>query len=220
MKYKAVVFDMDGVIFDSERLVLSGWERAAKSYGLEGVGEVFLKCIGTNAVETKKIFLAHYGEAFPYDEFRKVGSAYFHEQCKDDLVPMKPGVAEILRYLNDAGYLVGLASSTRYEFVYREIKAAGLLPYFRNLTCGDMLKKSKPEPDIFLMACDSLGVRPEEAIAIEDSYNGIRAAYRAGMFPVMVPDLVMPDEEIRGIAGAVFENLTEVQNWIQNSRWE
>lgn len=110
---------------------------------------------------------------------------------------------------------MGLASSTREAVVRQEIGDAGLLPYFRNLTCGDMLKKSKPEPDIFLMACGSLGVKPEEAIAVEDSYNGIRAAYRAGMMPVMVPDMVEPDDEMRKLAGKICGSLPEVLEWIK-----
>ena len=127
-------------------------------------------------------------------------------------------MTELLKYLNDSGYKVGLASSTRYEIVKEELEEAGLLPYFHNLTGGDMLKKSKPEPDIFLMACESLSVKPEEAIGIEDSYNGIRALSRAGMLPVMVPDMIAPDEEMKDLAEFIFDDLLEVLKWIQTSR--
>lgn len=88
--------------------------------------------------------------------------------------PMKKGVTELLSYLKEKGWIVGLASSTKEATVTQEIRDAGLMPYFDNLTCGDMLKKSKPEPDIFLMACEKLAVKPQEAIIIEDSHNGIR----------------------------------------------
>lgn len=214
MKYKAVVFDMDGVIFDSEKCVLESWKEVANEFGIKDIDKVFTKCIGTNEPTTKKIVFDHFGQDFPYEEYRQRSSAIFHEKYDEGRLPMKPGIKELLQYLTEEGYLVGLASSTKEIHVRQEITDAGLLPYFKNLTCGDMLKKSKPEPDIFLMACDNLSVKPEEAIAIEDSYNGIRAAHRAGMFPIMVPDLIPPDDEMRSLAGKICENLIEVKKWL------
>ena len=128
---------------------------------------------------------------------------------------MKPGIRELLIYLKEAGFKIGLASSTREVTVTQEITDAGLLPFFDNLTCGDMLKKSKPEPDIFWMACERLGVKPEEAMVIEDSYNGIRAAHRAGTTPVMVPDMIPPDEEMHLLAYKIFNSLLEVKEWME-----
>ena len=218
MKYKAVIFDMDGVIFDSERLVIESWKQIAEKYGIQNVEEVLIKCIGVNAVITRDIFLEYYGKDFPYDMYKTECSSLFHTWCKTKGLPIKKGVTELLKYLNDSGYKVGLASSTRYEIVKEELEEAGLLPYFHNLTGGDMLKKSKPEPDIFLMACESLSVKPEEAIGIEDSYNGIRALSRAGMLPVMVPDMIAPDEEMKDLAEFIFDDLLEVLKWIQTSR--
>lgn len=215
MKYKAVVFDMDGVIFDSERCVLEGWLEVAKKYGIKNIESNFLKCIGTNAEATRTIFLNEYGADFPYDDYKKEASNIYHDRYDDGRLPLKPGVRELLKYLNEQGYLVGLASSTRYAVVEAQIKAAGLMEYFKNLTGGDMLKKSKPEPDIFLMACDNLGVNPGEAIAIEDSYNGIRAASRAGMCALMVPDLIAPDAEMESLSHKIFNNLSEVLDWIK-----
>ena len=130
-------------------------------------------------------------------------------------MPLKPGIKELLVYLKENGYKVGVASSTREAVVSRQLVDAGLREYFDNLTCGDMLERSKPEPDIYLMACEKLGVKPEEAIAIEDSYNGIRSAYRAGVFPIMVPDLMHPDEEMRELAGQIFESLFDVKKWLE-----
>ena len=196
MKYKAVVFDMDGVIFDSERLVLACWMEAAGKYGIKDIDKVFYKCIGTNRAQTKEITLNYYGEDFPYAEFRAEASRLYHSRYDGGRLPMKPGVVELLQFLTEQGYAVALASSTRYEVVHQEIRDAGLLSYFQNLICGDMVTVSKPDPEIFLKACEALSVSPAEAIAIEDSFNGIRAAHRAGMFPVMVPDMVEPDAEM------------------------
>lgn len=214
MKYKAVIFDMDGVIFDSERLVMEGWMEVAKKYGIDGIEEVFGRCIGVNAQATRQIVLEHYGEDFPYEEYKKETSALFHDRYGNGKLPMKPGVRELLSYLKEAGYLIGLASSTRQAVVEQEIRDAGLLCYFDKLVCGDMLKKSKPEPDIYLMACEHLSVRPQEAVAIEDSYNGVRSASRAGMTAIMVPDMAQPDEEMWALAHVICKDLFEVKNWI------
>lgn len=214
MKYKAVVFDMDGVIFDSERLVLECWTEVAEKMGIRDMDKVYYQCIGVNMAQSKEITMKYYGPDFPYDEFRTEASRLYHMRFDNGRLPMKPGVVELLEYLKQSGYAVGLASSTRYEVVHQEIRDAGILPYFQNLTCGDMVKVSKPNPEIFLKACEALGVLPEEAIAIEDSFNGIRAAHRAGMFPVMVPDMVEPDEEMRTLAGRVDKDLFEVREWL------
>lgn len=215
MKKKAVIFDMDGVIFDSERLVLESWKEVGAKYEFAVEEEVFYRCVGVNAVKTKGIFLEHYGKDFPYDSYKAEASKWYHERFDNGRLPMKPGIKELLAYLKEAGYKIGLASSTREAVVTQEIKDAGLLPYFDNLTCGDMLKKSKPEPDIFWMACERLLVQPEEAIVIEDSFNGIRAAHRAGTTPVMVPDMIAPDEEMRKLAYKIFEDLSKVKAWME-----
>ena len=209
---------MDGVIFDSERLVLESWQAVAKKYGINNVKAVMYECIGVNSVITKEIFLRHYGQDFPYTEYKKEASAIFNERFQSEGIPVKMGVRELLKYLQEENYLIGLASSTRYAIVKQEIEDAGLMPFFMNLTCGDMLKKSKPDPDIFLMACENLGVKPCEAIGVEDSYNGIRAVKRAGMLPIMVPDLIAPDEEMRELAGFIFPDLLAVQAWFQSRK--
>lgn len=218
MKYKAVIFDMDGVIFDSERLVFEEWLAIAEKYSLTGMEEVYRRCIGVNAVITKEIFLDYYGRDFPYDDYVKELSDSYHRRYDHGRLPMKPGVKELLSYLKEEGYLVGLASSTKKSTVEREITDAGLITYFDDLTCGDMLQKSKPEPDIFLMACSRLKVLPKEAVTIEDSYNGIRAAHRAGTVPIMVPDMVQPDDEMKQLAYIICKDLSEVKKWFEENK--
>ena len=166
MKYEAVIFDMDGVIFDSERLVLEGWLEIAAKYGIEGIEEVLPRCLGVNAQATREIFREYYGQEFPYDEYKKEASALFHSRYGNGRLPLKPGVRELLSFLKEEGYLVGLASSTRQAVVEQEIRDAGLIHYFDDLVCGDMLKRSKPEPDIYLKACENLKVEPRMAVAV------------------------------------------------------
>lgn len=214
MKYEAVIFDMDGVIFDSERIVLDNWIELGKIYQLDHIEEVYRRCIGTNVTKTKEILLEYYGEDFPYEEYKLETSKMFWSKCAGGIVPVKPGVFELLQYLKEKGYLIGLASSTRVGAVTKELEAVNLLSYFQELICGDMIKRSKPEPDIYLAACESLGVKPANAIAIEDSYNGIRSAHRAGMHTVMVPDLILPDDEMKQTADHIFDSLHEVKKWL------
>lgn len=218
MNRKAVIFDMDGVIFDSERLVLEGWLALGKKYGIADIDKVFPKCIGVNAVASKQIFLDYYGEDFPYDTYKQETSADYHDKYDGGRLPMKPGIKELLQFLKENTYHIGLASSTRYEVVRQQLEDAGILPYFETLICGDMVEKSKPEPDIFLKAAESLDVNPQDCIVIEDSYNGIRAASKACMFPIMVPDMIEPDEEMRHLAKAIFSDLYEVRDFLNHKK--
>lgn len=213
---KAVIFDMDGIIFDSERLVLTCWERLAKKYHLENMHEAYLPCIGTNDVRTREIMMGYYGEDFSFDEFRKEASVMFHEIVEREGLPVKRGVRELLEFLQAHRIPVGLASSTRLAVVTEELKQAGLYDFFQAVTGGDQLKRSKPEPDIYLMACEKLGVRPEDTYAVEDSYNGIRSSYSAGMMPVMVPDLLPPTEEMRQKSVIILGDLLQVRDWFRN----
>lgn len=212
---QAVIFDMDGVIFDSERLVLACWEEVGLKYGFQGIQEVFLPCIGTNAVKTKEIVLDYYGNDFPYEEFRREASVLFHEHTDNDGLPLKKGVRELLDYLKARGIPTAVASSTRLAVVEEELKQAGLYGYFKVVMGGDQLKRSKPEPDIYLMTCDKMGISPGQAYAIEDSYNGIRSSYRAGMRPIMVPDMLPATEEMRAKSVVVLENLLMVRDYLE-----
>ncbi len=215
IKGRAVIFDMDGVIFDSERMVLVCWEKLAEKYHLSRMREAYMPCIGVNDASMKEIMKDFYGRDFPHDAFREEASALFHEMVRQEGLPVKKGVRELLAYLTKRNIPVGLASSTRLALVTEELTAAGLYEYFQAVTGGDQLKRSKPEPDIYLMACEKLGVGPEETYAVEDSYNGIRAAHSAGMMPVMVPDLLQPTEEMYEKSEAVLEDLVCVREWLE-----
>ena len=211
----AVIFDMDGVIFDSERLVLVCWEKVSEKYGIQGIEEVFMPCIGTNAEKTKEVVLDHYGQDFPFEEFRKEASVLFHEDVNRNGLPVKKGVRELLEYLKEREIPTAVASSTRLEVVTGELKQAGLYEYFKAVMGGDQLKRSKPEPDIYLMTCEKMGAAPECAYAVEDSHNGIRAAYSAGMMPIMVPDLLPATEEMYAKSAAVFDDLLQVMQYFK-----
>ena len=179
MNFDAVVFDMDGVIFDSERAILLCWKEIAQKRGFSNIEETFYKCIGVTNARTKEIVLEDYGQDFPYDEVDSEAMVLFKERYSDGRLPLKQGVNELLEYLKDNKIKIALASSTRREKVLLQLEAAGILKYFEKIVAGDMVERSKPAPDIYLKACEELGVEPQKAYAIEDSHNGIRSASAA-----------------------------------------
>lgn len=216
-KITTVIFDMDGVIFDTERLVLSNWKEVAGRRGISDIEDAFMECIGTTMSVTREIVKKHFGEDFPFEEFRQEASVVFHEKVRKDGMPVKQGVKELLVYLKQNGYKIGLASSTRRAVVEEELQMAGFLPCFDVVMGGDMITHSKPDPEIFLACCGKLGSIPDETLVIEDSYNGIRAANRAGMTAFMVPDLLPPTEEMSSLSNRIFDSLSDVQKFMENN---
>ena len=211
--YDAVVFDMDGVIFDSERAVMQCWKELAEKYQIPDIEQAVLSCTGTTMKRTREIMLETYGAEFPYDTYAKESSAIYHSRYDGGRLPMKPGVVELLTFLKEEGKKIALASSTRRQTVTNQLRDAGILDFFDQVICGDMVEHSKPAPDIYLMTCSKMGVAPSDAYAIEDSYNGIRSAYSAGMKPIMVPDLLPATDEMRSMSVAVLEDLIQVKEY-------
>ena len=208
-----VIFDMDGVIFDSERAYINAFRDICEQDGVPFIEEACIECIGANWNKTKLIYEKWYGEDwdFPYyyDKVREVlGKLVF---------PLKPGVFELLDCLKNDHSKIALASSTREVTVRRMLSYADLLKYFDVVICGDMVSHSKPHPEIFLTAAERLGAEPSKCFVIEDSYNGIRCAHNAGMRPIMVPDILQPDEEIKSLAEVVLPTLNEVIPYIKEN---
>lgn len=216
----AVIFDMDGVLFDTERICERSWLTAAEKRGLSGMKEIFSKCIGRNDNDSRRIVMEAYGEDFDYIHFREEASVLYWDYIEKNGLPVMKGVSEILEWLKKYNWRVGLASSTKRSSVENQLKQAGLREYFAVAVTGDMVQHSKPQPDIYLMACRELGVEPGETYAIEDSPNGIRSAYAAGMRPLLVPDMLAPDDEMRRLSTGIFRDLDEVRAFFETARRE
>ncbi|MBO4514638.1 MAG: HAD family phosphatase [Lachnospiraceae bacterium] len=212
---KAVVFDMDGVLFDTERVCMESWVTVAERHGMQGMREVFPLCIGRNMADDERIIKEHYGEDFDYAGYRKETSKEFWEIIEKNGLPQKKGVKELLSFLAADGWRIGLASSTKRASILSLLESAGIREYFSYIIGGEEIEHSKPEPEIYLKACEGLGAKPEETIAIEDSYNGIRSASRAGMIPVMVPDMLPPTPEMEQLSCVILSDLLEVLTWIK-----
>ena len=203
---KGVIFDMDGVILDSETISDRTWLAAAKERSLEINIELINKCRGTNKNDTIAIFKKYYGEDFDGEGFLARTSELFHQIEESEGIPLMHYAKEILEYLKPR-YTLALASSTRGPTVERQLRNAGVIDFFETRTTGDMVIHSKPDPEIYLMACKSVGLEPSECYAVEDSLNGIKSAYAAGLKPIMVVDKIQPTDEIRKMCVAVFDSL-------------
>lgn len=211
-RFKAVVFDMDGVIFDSERVYRMMEHRAAAKYGFpDEKVEPFCDLIAGGTKETnRKHFEATFGTDVDYMEFREVVNSGVDAYGRDPGYDVKPGIRELLEYLKENGYLVGVATSTARERAEYHLKKHGLIGYFDKIIYGDMVHRGKPEPDIYFTACETLGVRPEEAVGVEDSINGVISSGRAGLYTIMVIDLIQPDEKARAHADQILDSAEEI----------
>lgn len=215
MGIDAVVFDMDGLMFDTERVFMRAWDYAGEQMGLGKTGYMVLKTLGSNTAECERIWQ----EDFPGVDLAALWehSRVFHEKYyAENPVPVKKGLYELLSFLRERGIPMAVASSTKREKVLRHLKSAGIADDFAQVIAGDMVTRSKPEPDIYRTACAALGVAPEGCIALEDSRNGLLSAHRAGCQAVMVPDLWQPDDEVRAFIRGPFESLAEVKDWLEN----
>lgn len=207
---KAVVFDMDGLMFDTEKIGIRTWNTLSEELGYPKLFNLIYTCFGTNDNFKRKYFAEVLGEDFPYDYFRKREIEVTGKTLEEEGVPHKPGLVELLQYLKDNNIKRAVATSTPQNPALKHIKSAGVYDYFDVIITGDMTQKGKPEPDIYLKACGELGVDPKDAIGLEDSFNGIRAVFSAGMKAVMIPDMVEPDDEMRSKCYAIKESLTDV----------
>lgn len=215
---KAVVFDMDGVIFDSEKLYRKHWMLSAKEYNLDESVMVTLldRIAGATKDRNELLMKEHFGEDFDYMVFREATMNRMDEDITENGLDLKPGVRELFNYLKSHGYLIGLATSTYKERAEKNLKRAGLISYFDGIMYGGIVAKGKPAPDIYEHACQILGVNPEEAIGIEDSINGVISSHAAGLYTVMVVDLVKPNEEALQAADQVYDSLFEVKKLLEN----
>ena len=217
-----VIFDMDGVIVDSEAVYTAGYLHAAELYDLpiEDMREAIGRATGVTDEMERAIMIGTFGHLpqFSMDKTYKACRDYFNNIVETGQMKLKPGAAEILRFLNDNKIPTGLASSSPRAVIEKVLKPHGVLQYFDAIVSGDMVERGKPDPEIFLKCAAQLGV-PEskysEIFVIEDSHNGIRAARAAGMKPIMVPDLLPATDEMRRLSAAVLASLTDVIEWMK-----
>lgn len=205
-----LVFDMDGLIFNSERVVQRSWEWSGAILGYENFGSHIYNTIGFNVKRREEYFRKHVCEDFPMDKFTLLTRERYHEIINEEGLEKKLGVEELLKYAVSEGYRVGLATSSRREHASALMEKHGLLHYFDGAVYGDMVTSGKPSPEIYIKACREIGIAPENGLALEDAPAGIRSAVAAGMRAIMVPDLVEPDEKVLKLVWHRYDTLFDV----------
>lgn len=206
---KGAVFDMDGLMFDTEKLVYRAWQRVMDSNGYDYDFEIYKKTVGRRTAETRKFYEELYGGEFDYQRLRSEANVFFRDDIETNGVPLKKGLVNILEYLKNHNMKIALATSTSSTTAMGLLEKANVKQYFDRFVCGNMVKNGKPHPEVFLTAAKELCLKPESCIALEDSINGIKSAYNAGMKPLMVPDLLEPNEEIKPMLFALCKDLDE-----------
>ena len=211
MSIKGAVFDMDGLMFDTENLTYKLQRDILAEAGFEFSLDDYKKTIGKRLADLPVLFYGLFGESYDFDRFRlKCRNAYI-KYTEEYGIPVKDGLFELLDELKEKGIKITLATSTTRGSAERTLKIAGVFDYFDELVCAEDVKNGKPDPEPFLKAAEKLSLEPSECIALEDSVNGIKSAYLAGMKTVMVPDLIEPDDEIKAMCDLVLGSLNELK---------
>lgn len=207
---KGIIFDMDGVLVDSERQSDEGWKWAAGQLGIEMPKQLIDSFKGASAELCRKRFDDYFQGKADYLEAKKLRTQHVYDLRESEGLPVKKGVGEVFEYLKSSSIKCAVATSTRRESAERTLNNIGVYKYLDAVVYGDEVKNGKPEPDIFLHAAEAIGVKACDAIVVEDSVNGIKAGFAAGMRVVHVPDTIEVDDEIRKLTYAVCEDLTGV----------
>lgn len=206
----AVVFDMDGLLFDTEAIVREAVMAASARLDFSMPEALFLSLIGLSSDEGRKRLLDHYGAAFDCDTFWRAVDHDFHRLLHGRTF-LKAGVVELLDWLDERGLPRAIATSSGHAHVQRNLAIHALTERFHAVVADGDCALGKPNPDPFLKAAERLGVAAEQCLALEDSPNGVRAASAAGMMTIMVPDLIQPSAEIRARCIRVARDLHEVR---------
>lgn len=214
-KPEKIIFDMDGLIFDSERVFMGELAVVARDYGYEVTEENYVKSLGLAGDTLYNQQKSIYGEDYPHYEISRKARDRVDNIALSTGLPVKRGIRELLIFLSDNNIPCAVASSTHVRYVEKYLEAANIKKFFRTIIGGDMVPKSKPEPDIFLEAAGN--TPPERCLVLEDNTNGIIAASRAGIPVICIPDMVYPTADIKALTEAVVDTAHEVINLIKET---
>ncbi|MDR3589070.1 MAG: HAD family phosphatase [Negativicutes bacterium] len=210
-----IIFDMDGLMFDTERIAFACWKEAAYKNGYEIDEKIFAEVIGVNLAREKEIYLTHFGLQFPFEKIESERFNLAEKFLAANGVPIKRGLYELLDYLDTLDIKKAVATSTSKDRAVSLLKKAGIDRRFDYVLCGDEVEKSKPHPDIFLKVAAKLGCAPKRCLVLEDSEAGVIAAYRAGMPSIMIPDRKEPGENVKVLALKQMLSLLDVKLYLE-----
>ncbi len=206
-----VIFDMDGLMLDTERIAKFAWQEASRASGYEMSDAVFALMIGRSKRDSAGLMREAFGPGFDFEKTYRACGVLYEEHIARDGLPLKPGVRELLDDLAARKVPLAVATSTRNPVAAQRLEQAGLLHYFPVLVTGDQITHGKPAPDIYLEAVRRLGIDAASSFALEDSHAGVRSAHGAGLKVIMVPDLLAPSPEIAALTHTVADSLHDVR---------
>ena len=212
---KAVIFDVDGTLLDTERIYMQAWKAAAAEQGYVMPDRVLQMTRAVDAKVAARIFEEEIGNGFSYVKTRPIRVRIAEEIIARESPILKPGVLELLAYLEEKGIRLAVASSTNTQTTREHLAASGIADRFEVIVGGDQIVNGKPHPDIFLRAAELLGEAPENCMVVEDSPSGIRAGAAAGMKVVLVPDQAAITQEIIDLSDLVLESLLEMPAYLE-----
>lgn len=206
---KAIIFDKDGTLQDTEKVYMKAWKAAAAELGVPDIENTIRDCTGTTIPWIAEYWAKKYPD-IPFEDYLP-RRQYYYFGLLEQGVPVKEGAHEVLSYLKAHGYKVGMATSTPWDTVKDHLTRTDMMGYFDTVVTGDMIEHGKPAPDIYLLAAERLGVNPAECIGVEDSMSGVRSIHAAGMRAVMIPDMIQPTPEVEAL---VWKKLTKISELI------
>lgn len=210
---KAVIFDLDGTLTDTEKYYQKAWPEALAHFGYKCEPWMPLELRSLGRPYAPEKFKEWFGQDFDYNEVREYRKAIVVDMIKEQGIPLKPGAKEILEWLREHGILTCIATANDYERTKGYLLKLGLFDCFDRIICSDMVKLGKPAPDIYSYACEQLELSPSQTFAVEDSPNGCTSAYLAGCNVIMVPDLTQPDEELAKKLYAKVDTLMDIRKF-------
>lgn len=217
MKYKAVIFDMDGLLFDTEKVFNKAWQALADSKGLVLDPRMLDHLRGTSGVQMLNII----NQYWPKEDEKALMKEVFEvsETMLKEHAPIKPGALRLLDFLKDRAIPMAIATSSPRYLVESNLTLTGFDKFFDVIVCREDIKKGKPDPEIFQKAASKLNQNPKRCIVLEDAIHGVKAGLNAQCKTIMVPDLIQPDEEILKSDVLILKDLNQVIDTLLNKNW-
>ena len=211
-----IIFDMDGLMFDTERLAIPAWRKAGEKYGYNIEPAHIIETIGIYFKDAQRVLEKYFGKDFPFVEVRELREKYAFEYMEESGIPVKEGLYGLIDYLDEKKILKAVATSSERKKVEKYLAMANIENRFDFIVCGDEVINGKPEPEIFIKVAQKTGFRNDDCIVLEDSENGIIAASRAGMKPVFIQDIKGLSKGAEELIFKEFNSLIEVKDYIKS----